>query len=121
ATQCLNGNRFDFFNRTKLNGFGWVPKYYWDFGDGTHDYINTFTYGKTYTQAGTYTVSLVAESNYGCKDTNTILVHVLPNGQCTPGLIRPALDAKNNTEGAIDQLNNKTGATALQNTRNSQT
>jgi PKD repeat protein len=74
ATQCLNGNRFDFFNRTKLNGFGWVPKYYWDFGDGTHDYINTFTYGKTYTQAGTYTVSLVAESNYGCKDTNTLLV-----------------------------------------------
>lgn len=88
ATQCITNNRFDFFNRTQLNGWGWVPKYYWDFGDGTQDNVNTFTYGKHYATPGDYQVRLVAESNFGCRDTSYLTVHVLPLSSCTPGLIR---------------------------------
>ncbi|MCG9879311.1 MAG: PKD domain-containing protein, partial [Bacteroidia bacterium] len=88
ATQCVSGNRFDFFNRTQLNGWGWVNTYRWYFGDGTTDFVNTFSYGKTYASPGTYTVKLVGISNFGCADSSTMEVVVLAPGACTPGKMR---------------------------------
>ncbi|MCA0428544.1 MAG: PKD domain-containing protein [Bacteroidetes bacterium] len=77
-TQCIIGNRYDFFNTTQLNGWGWVPYYYWDFGDGASS-TQTFIYGKSYTRAGTYTVTLRAVSNLGCTTTVSTQVTVLDN------------------------------------------
>ncbi|GAB1447231.1 hypothetical protein MASR2M44_02230 [Bacteroidota bacterium] len=77
-TQCIVGNRYDFFNTTQLNSWGWVPGYQWDFGDGTSS-TQTFIYGKSYTRPGIYTVSLRAISNVGCTTTVSTQVTVLDN------------------------------------------
>ncbi|OYU96592.1 MAG: hypothetical protein CFE21_09420, partial [Bacteroidetes bacterium B1(2017)] len=113
ATQCVTGNRFDFFNRTTYNGAGWVPNYYWEFGDGTHNYTNTHVYGKTYAAAGTYQVRLVGVSNYGCKDTSYMNVVVQAVGSCTPGMIRGSIDDKNSSGGSLDAASSNTAATGL--------
>jgi PKD repeat protein len=84
AVQCITGNRYDFFNTTQLNGWGWVPTYSWDFGDGTTS-TATMAYGKTYATAGTYTVTLTAVSNLGCSATATMDVTV--NGLPCAGMI----------------------------------
>lgn len=94
ATQCITGNRFDFFNRTILNGWGWVGTYHWYFGDGTSDLTNTHTYGKTYATPGTYTVKLVGISNLGCSDSSTLDVVVLAPGACTPGKMRDGINGR---------------------------
>lgn len=77
--QCLSGNSFNFYNSSTYNGFGWIPYYYWDFGDGTYSY-NTFIFNKTYATAGSYTVMLVAGAYDGCMDTVYHTVNVVsPN------------------------------------------
>lgn len=94
ATQCITGNRYDFFNRTILNGWGWVGTYHWYFGDGTSDLVNTHTYGKTYATPGTYSVKLVGISNLGCSDSSTLNVVVLAPGACTPGKMRDGINGR---------------------------
>ena len=47
---------------------GQHPDYKWDFGTGT-DFSNQDTASFIYTKPGVYTVSLMAASPYGCKDT----------------------------------------------------
>jgi len=114
ATQCITGNRFDFFNRTQLNGWGWVPTYRWYFGDGTTDFVNSYAYGKTYASPGTYTVKLVGVSNFGCADSSTMQVVVLAPGACTPGKMREAIDGKNTSlDASISKFDNGANTTGL--------
>ena len=113
ATQCITGNRYDFFNRTQLNGWGWVPTYSWDFGDGTTDNVNSFIYGKTYAAAGTYTVTLTGTSNAGCVNTSSMTVTVLAPGSCTPGKINGGVKEKYNNGGILDQMSGKATPTGL--------
>jgi PKD repeat protein len=113
ATQCITGNRYDFFNRTQLNGWGWVPTYSWDFGDGTTDNVNSFVYGKTYAAAGTYTVTLTGTSNAGCVNTSSMTVVVLAPGSCTPGKINGGINGKYNDGGILDQMSGKATPTGL--------
>ncbi|MFZ4796627.1 MAG: SdrD B-like domain-containing protein [Bacteroidia bacterium] len=74
--QCLSGNNFSFYNTSKHMGSGWNMKYYWNFGDGTTDTMNTFVYNKHYNAVGIYTVSLVALGSDNCFDTMTMTVQV---------------------------------------------
>lgn len=99
--QCITNNRFNFYNNSLYMGTsfpGWVNSYQWDFGDGSPINYNTFVFGKTYSNPGTYTVSLVATSTDGCRDTMTILVKVEPM-PCTGGISisndRPSADIHN--------------------------
>ncbi|MCF8428219.1 MAG: PKD domain-containing protein, partial [Bacteroidia bacterium] len=112
ATQCITGNRYDFFNRTQLNGWGWVPTYAWDFGDGTTNTVNTFAYGKTYAAPGTYTVRLTGTSNMGCSNYSEMTVTVLTVGACTPPFMRDRIDGIYNDGGSME-VATPTGATGI--------
>lgn len=79
-TQCLVGNNFNFSNTSTFLGSGYNRKYYWSFGDGTIDSINTFIFNKHYNALGNYTVQLVAVGNDNCRDTMTMLVQVRNSG-----------------------------------------
>ena len=70
---CINLNVA--FTNTSQNG----AYYQWTFGDGNSSGL--FEPFHTYTAAGLYTVTLVAENVNGCTDTTTALVaaHPLPN------------------------------------------
>ncbi|MBY0482341.1 MAG: gliding motility-associated C-terminal domain-containing protein [Chitinophagaceae bacterium] len=69
--------------------FGSITKWYWDYGNGTKD---TLTVNKpktlTFADTGTVIISLVIESNTGCRSvafSKTIQIHPLP----VPGFILP--------------------------------
>jgi PKD repeat protein len=96
AIQCITGNRYDFFNTTQLNGWGWVPTYYWNFGDGTNS-TNTHIYGKTYSSAGTYTVTVTAVSNLGCSATASmnVTVNAIPCAGMVVGTAPGAYEGSN--------------------------
>lgn len=95
ATQCISGNRYDFFNTTQLSGWGWVIDYNWDFGDGTVDSVNTFTYDKRYALPGTYEVTLTATTNFGCTRSTSMMVTINAT-PCAPSTISaPANNAYN--------------------------
>jgi len=58
--------------------------YYWDFGDGSIDIGQTVIH--TFTESGNYTISLIVEDNFGCRDTaidqviiENISTYYLPN------------------------------------------
>jgi len=63
-------------------GTGTIVKWYWDYGDGTKDTLTTnAARTKTYTAVAVYNVSLITESNSGCKSSpfiQTISVRPLP-------------------------------------------
>jgi len=76
--QCFNDQEF-IFDNTSHTGSTNQPEalfsYHWDFGDGTTSSLMCPT--KTYTTAGTYTVTLTTTNTYG-SDTKTIQVEVFP-------------------------------------------
>lgn len=77
GTGCLN-SAVQFTNTSSING-GTISGYLWDFGDnsGTSTSVNP---SYTYTQAGTYSVSLVVTSGDGCTDTiyGQVVINPLP-------------------------------------------
>jgi len=74
VAQCLNGNNFLFINTSTItNG---SMSYQWYFGDGGTGNSTNATY--SYSTSGTFTVKLVATSNYGCQDSATALVTINP-------------------------------------------
>lgn len=91
ATQCLVGNSFQ-FNNTSTISQG-TATYTWYYGDGSFQ-IST-NGSRSYANAGTYSVKLVATSNYGCVDSirSNISVNLPPvaaftnnsNAQCLNG------------------------------------
>lgn len=54
---------------------GTINSYAWDFGDGNSDSGKTTE--KSYSSAGTYTVSLTVSDNHGATDTTEITVQVV--------------------------------------------
>ncbi|GAB4199514.1 MAG: hypothetical protein Fur0023_01920 [Bacteroidia bacterium] len=71
---CL-GTPTSFTNTSSITQ-GAITNYQWDFGNGATSGQNNPVY--TYTSAGSYSVTLVATSNKGCKDTVVKTVQVYP-------------------------------------------
>lgn len=75
-TEVCLGNTTDFTNVTDPKG-SIIQNYYWDFGDlNTDGGINPF---HDYIGAGTFTVTMVAYTTDGCRDTVQHDVNVWPN------------------------------------------
>jgi PKD repeat protein len=72
--QCLATNHFILSNISQNNGF--VPKYYWYFGDGDTASASNTTH--SYQDTGLYSIKLVVAPDSGCTDTASMLVHVQP-------------------------------------------
>jgi gliding motility-associated-like protein len=81
-TVCL-GNAINFSNTTTINN-GFVTLYNWNFGDNNSQIQTNPIHN--YDAVGTYNVTLVAMSNFGCLDTATTTATVigLPNSTITP-------------------------------------
>ena len=78
SVQCLLNNRFVFTNTSVLPNEAMTLTYRWEFGDGTT--VNDISPVKSYANAGTYNVKLVATSINGCRDsvTQTVTVNPMP-------------------------------------------
>ncbi len=111
ATQCVLGNKFDFFNTTTINGWGWVPVYYWDFGDGSPVNTNTFIYAKTFSAPGVYPVTLTATTNTGCTNTFTLNVTVVAASLCMPNLSTISNNENFSGINKIENYSSETGNT----------
>jgi gliding motility-associated-like protein len=75
-TNVCEGNSMNFINNSTIST-GTLSVYNWNFGEGASTSTQenpTFTY----TNAGTFTVTLIAESNEGCVDSITADVSVFP-------------------------------------------
>lgn len=70
-----------------VNGSQNASNYYWDFGTG-QDFSNASSPDFVYTSAGVYSVSLIATSATGCKDTTQVTLSLM--GQVT-GINSPGL------------------------------
>ncbi|MES2285829.1 MAG: PKD domain-containing protein [Bacteroidota bacterium] len=80
ANVCLN--EVMYFNDSSIVASGSISAWEWNFGDGT-PLVNSQNPSHTFTTATTYSVSLIATSIDGCKDTvaKNVVVHPLPNVQ----------------------------------------
>jgi gliding motility-associated-like protein len=76
-TACITSNSFLFTNTSTITDNSALASN-WYFGDGGTDVATDPT--KTFLDAGNYTIKLVSISPYGCKDSATSLVTVMPNG-----------------------------------------
>lgn len=76
VTQCLVGNNFQFINSTIISQG--TATYAWYYGDGSYQLSTNGSH--SYSTAGTYSVKLVATSNYGCVDSvrTTVSVNLPP-------------------------------------------
>jgi gliding motility-associated-like protein len=81
ASQCLSGNSFVFTNGSSISSGTFTSV--WNFGDGYTATTTNATH--TYSNTGTYTVTLVITSDNGCKDSisNTVTVSAPPSGTIT--------------------------------------
>jgi len=73
--QCFNNNLFEFINTSTINSGTFTNL--WNFGDNTSSTSSTPT--KSYNTTGNFNIKLITISNYGCKDSITYQVVVLPN------------------------------------------
>lgn len=76
AATCI-GSSTSFTNSSWIGGSGVIASWLWDFGNGSTS--GAFQPVVTYTAPGTYTVMLVANSDYGCDDTlyKTLIINPL--------------------------------------------
>jgi gliding motility-associated-like protein len=72
---CLNDGTL--FTDMSTVDTGSVVNWHWDFGDATSSTINPVTH--LFGSAGTWNVTFIATSNYGCSDTITMPVIVYPS------------------------------------------
>ena len=73
---CLNSST-QFTNQSYINSGSSISAYIWNFGDQSNS--NQTNPNHTYTQVGTYNISLTAISNYGCRETTVLQARVNPN------------------------------------------
>lgn len=120
---CLNEETA--FTDFSLNGFGSIVNWTYDFGDGNGD--NAPNTVHTYGSDGTYSASLIVESDAGCLDTmvNTVTVHELPisdftyQSSCDNALIViDFTDASMITNGTINSWYYDFGGQGQQSTQN---
>ncbi len=69
--------------------------YQWDFGDGGFTVETNPEH--SYTELGDYNVVLIAESNFGCTDTSSVLIQIIPFDPPTPNAFRPESNIAENT------------------------
>jgi gliding motility-associated-like protein len=74
---CITSNNFVFSNASSVSD-GSTMTHNWEFPDGTNS--PTLNATKTFPSVGMYTTELVTTTQWGCKDSTTIDVWVLPNG-----------------------------------------
>lgn len=93
------GDNINFTNATSISGGASISNYLWRFGDGTTSAATNPT--KSYANAGTYTVTLIAAANNACLDSlqKTITIH--PRAQV-------AFSATNTCLGSPVVFNNNT-------------
>lgn len=73
--QCLNQNKFQFLDTTSIKtGTSTV---FWSFGNGETGNLSPITY--VYDSIGSFLVTQISTSNFGCTDTLRTTVNVLPN------------------------------------------
>ncbi len=68
--------------------------YYWDFDDGNTSEEKNPT--NEYLEIGEYYPQLITESDFGCLDTSTMLIQILPFDVFTPNAFRPDSDIPEN-------------------------
>lgn len=109
ATQCFNGNQFVFTNASTISSG--TAQYEWDLGDGTTFTTKDVSYA--YTNAGTYSVKLVARAPGGCNDSSNIAVTIYPTPTasfemakviCTDLPVKILNNSVNNTTSTIKYL-----------------
>lgn len=66
---CLDGNSISFVNASS-GATSWL----WDFGDGTTSVLEHPVH--SYTQSGTFTITLLASNNYGCQDIKILNLYI---------------------------------------------
>ncbi|MES1218693.1 MAG: PKD domain-containing protein, partial [Bacteroidota bacterium] len=78
ATNCLPFNAT--FNSTSIAADGPVTSYYWDFGDGTTQRVNSPQTNHTYTFQQSPSITLTATSSNGCTNAiaKTGILNILP-------------------------------------------
>ena len=89
TAQCLTGNNFSFTN-SSINSNTQT----WDFGDASNSTVLNPT--KTYTNAGSFAVKLVAKNNANCNDSITKNVTVYPSANLSFGINNASQCLKNN-------------------------
>ncbi|MCB9252929.1 MAG: PKD domain-containing protein [Flavobacteriales bacterium] len=72
--QCLTGNAYSFINLSTISSGS--QSYEWKFGDASSQFTTNSSH--SYANQGTYRVSLIATSTFGCKDSAAINVEVYP-------------------------------------------
>lgn len=85
---CLKENAIRFTNLSASDGSHNIVKSIWNFGDGNSDSSGSSSLQHNYVGAGTYTISMLVEDNYGCRDEliqKSALVIAQPvAGFCSP-------------------------------------
>lgn len=76
-TLCVTNNSFLFTNTSSVSDNS-AMTYNWKFSDGIN--LQTTDAVKTFAAVNSYSAELVATTVYGCKDSVSAVVHVLPNG-----------------------------------------
>ena len=74
------------FDDQSIFGFGSVASWLWEFGDGARTHLPEPS--RSYTEGGTYTVTLIATSSFGCVDsaTKVVVIPHAPEVNLTAGL-----------------------------------
>ena len=76
--QCFYNHSFDFMDNSSIvNNDSLI--FYWSFGDST--FANGFIASHAYSSFDTFSVKLITETEYGCKDSMTKSVYVRPEPQ----------------------------------------
>ena len=66
SDQCLTGNNFTFENLSSIS-VGSIASRVWSYGDGTNSTLPAPN--KSYSSRGSYTITLISVSDWGCRDT----------------------------------------------------
>lgn len=111
SDQCLSGNRFKFTNTSSVSS-GSISSRTWDYGDGTKSSLPAAD--KVYNAFGTYTVSLVSVTDWGCTDTMKKPVRVYGQSnlsfvlnakdQCLKGNNFAVTNSSSSSDGVISYL-----------------
>ncbi|MBI2722586.1 MAG: gliding motility-associated C-terminal domain-containing protein [Bacteroidetes bacterium] len=105
AATCI-GSSTSFTNSSWIGGSGVIASWLWDFGNGTTS--GAFQPVVTYTAPGTYTVMLVANSDYGCDDTLYKTVTIYPT--TIPGSVQSNTTVCASSNSATLSLNGNNGS-----------
>ncbi len=71
-----------------------AENYFWDFGDSLTSV--EFEPVHSYTELGDYSIRLLAESIYGCRDTFELGIKIIPSSIYSPNAFRPESDIPEN-------------------------